>query len=57
MSVLKLSLVLLYSFKQLFSHQSSFPHIAISFFLFCVTELIHDAEYSGAVDVLCKTFR
>ena len=42
LSVLKLSLVLLYSFKQLFSHQSSFPHIAISFFLFCVTESIHD---------------
>ena len=34
LSVLKLSLVLLYGFKQLFSHQSSFPHIAISFFFF-----------------------
>ena len=41
MSVLKRSLVLLYSFKQ--SHQSSFAHIAnVFFFLFCVAELIRD---------------
>ena len=33
------------------------PNIRSHSVLFCVTESIHDAEYSGPVDVIRKTFR
>ena len=54
MSVLKRSLVLLYSFKLI----SSYCNVVVVFFsCFVLQNQYTMAEYNGAVDVICKTFR
>ena len=55
MSVLKRSLVLLYSFKQ--SHSVIRAHFLILQCFFFLVLCCRIAEYNGAVDFISKTFR
>ena len=59
MSVLKRSLVFLYSFKQSYSVIRAHFLILQCFFFSCfvLQNQYTVAEYNGAVDVICKTFR
>ena len=63
MSVLKRSLVLLYSFKQSYSViRAHFLILQCFFVCFCFSCFVLQkqytmAKYNGAVDVICKTFR